>query len=125
MESSPKPFNFAGLTSIPQLAQMLKMSRAVLALDSAPMHAAGAVGANIVSIFGPTDPRKYGPLGINDRVIRKELACSPCETAQCKYNHECMELISADEVFVAVKETLENSKFKMQNSKLQVKIQNY
>ena len=103
-----KPFNFAGMTSIPQLAQLIKSTRLLITNDSAPMHIASAVGTKVLAIFGPTDPEKYRPLGSHDRVLRRDLECSPCETAQCRLRHECMEMISADEVFAAAREMLVN-----------------
>ncbi|MFH1753365.1 MAG: glycosyltransferase family 9 protein [Candidatus Omnitrophota bacterium] len=104
MES--KPLNFAGLTNIPQLAYLLQNARLIITNDSAPMHVGCAAGADVLAIFGPTDPRKYGPLGSNDRIIRRELECSPCEAAQCKRRHECMDMITVDEVAAAAKDML-------------------
>jgi len=101
-----KPFNFAGMTNIRELAWLIKSSRLLITNDSAPMHIAAAVGTKVLAIFGPTDPEKYRPLGSEDRVIRVDLECSPCETAQCRLHHECMETISADEVFTAAREML-------------------
>lgn len=89
-----------------QLGALIKLSSLVITNDSAPMHISHAVGMTVLAIFGPTDPRKYGPRGGEDVIIRKEIDCSPCEAAQCKKNHECMKLISADEVFEAAKRML-------------------
>jgi len=98
--------NLAGMTTIPQLAHLIRNSRLLISNDSAPMHVASAVGAKVLAIFGPTDPNKYGPLGRDDRIIRKQLHCSPCEIAQCKFGHECMESITVDEVYNAAREML-------------------
>lgn len=93
-----KHHNFVDKTNIRQLAGLLKRSSLLITNDSAPMHLGCAVGAKVLAIFGPTDPKKYGPTGEFDAVINKRLFCSPCEVAACKYGHECMKLISADEV---------------------------
>lgn len=90
--------NFVDKTNIRQLASLIGRSSLLITNDSAPMHLGCAVGAKVLAIFGPTDPRKYGPTGEFDAVINKKLFCSPCEVALCKYGHECMKLISADEV---------------------------
>jgi ADP-heptose:LPS heptosyltransferase len=103
IKASPKPLNLSGLTSIPQLAHLAKVAKLVITNDSAPMHVGAAVGAKVLAIFGPTDPRKYGPKGRGSVVIRKDLKCSPCEQALCRHKHECMRLISADEVFETAK----------------------
>lgn len=99
--------NFVNKTNIRQLAALIKRSRLLITNDSAPLHIACAVGAKVLAIFGPTDPRKYGPTGEFDFVINKKLHCSPCENAQCAYDHECMKMISAEEVFENAKGMVE------------------
>jgi len=102
-----KAHNFVGRTNIRQLAGLLKRSHLLVTNDSAPLHLGCAAGTKVLAIFGPTDPKKYGPTGEFDSVINKKLSCSPCEAAECKFNYECMKSISADEVFDAAKMMLE------------------
>lgn len=101
-----KTIDFSSRLTLRQLGALIKCSKLLITNDSAPMHIGHALGIKVLAIFGPTDPKKYGPLGENDVAVRKELACSPCEVAQCKKNHECMNLISADEVFEAASRML-------------------
>jgi ADP-heptose:LPS heptosyltransferase len=73
---------------INELAQLIKNSQAFICADSAPLHLAVGVGANIVSIFGPTDPSKLVPSSqdYTERFPQKSikvaqvsnLSCSPC-----------------------------------------------
>lgn len=98
-----KFYNFIDKTNIRQLASLLKRAKLLITNDSGPLHLGCAMGTNVLAIFGPTDPKKYGPTGEFDVVINKKLHCSPCESASCKYNRECMKLISADEVYEAAK----------------------
>lgn len=107
MKMSGPYHNFVGKTNIRQLAELIKRSKLVITNDSAPLHLACAVGAKVLAIFGPTDPRRYGPIGELDLVINKKLHCSPCENAQCAYNHECMKMISPEEVFENAKVMVE------------------
>jgi len=99
--------NFVNRTSTRQLAALLKRSALLITNDSAPLHIACAVNTKTLALFGPTDLLKYGPTGETDVVICKKLHCSPCEKASCQYNHECMRLISPDEVFQAARELLQ------------------
>jgi len=99
--------NFVGRTNIRQLAALLKRARLLITNDSAPLHLACAVGTKTLALFGPTDPKKYGPTGEFDIVINKKLVCSPCESAVCRNNLECMALITPEEVFETAKEMLE------------------
>lgn len=98
--------NLCGQTTLRQLAALLQRCHLVITNDSAPLHLACAVGTPVVAIFGPTDERKYGPSHASDRVVRKSLHCTPCETALCRYRHECMRWLSVDEVMHTVEEAL-------------------
>ncbi|MFH0840351.1 MAG: glycosyltransferase family 9 protein [Candidatus Omnitrophota bacterium] len=98
--------DLTGETSLCRLAALLKKADLLITNDSAPMHLGVAVGTKVLAIFGPTDPRLYGPRGKDDRVIRNKIHCVPCEKAQCEFEHECMKEITAEEVFEAVKEML-------------------
>ncbi|MFH0839005.1 MAG: glycosyltransferase family 9 protein [Candidatus Omnitrophota bacterium] len=101
-----KIFDLSGLTTICQLACLLKNSVLLISNDSAPVHIAGSTNTPVVAIFGPTDPLKYGPASAFSAVVKKNLTCSPCEVAQCKFNHECMQQIGVDEVFEQVTSVL-------------------
>ena len=75
--------------------------------DSASLHIASDLGVRVAAIFGPTDPEEYGPRGKEDAVMRKDLKCSPCKKAQCKFGtHECMTAISAEEVLSTIRKVL-------------------
>ncbi len=102
-----KAHDLVGKTNIRQLASLIKRSKLIITNDSAPLHLGSAVGTKVLALFGPTDPKKYGPIGEFDVVINEKLTCSPCESAECKYNYECMKLISPQAVFDAAKMMLE------------------
>jgi len=102
-----KPHNLVNKTNIRQLAGLMKRAKILITNDSAPLHLGCAVGVKVIALFGPTDPRKYGPTGEYDIVIREKLSCSPCERAECIRNYECMRLIAPDSVFDAAKMVIE------------------
>ena len=102
-----KAHNFVGKTNVRQLACLLKRAKLLITNDSAPLHLGCAAGVKVLAIFGPTDPKKYGPTGEYDVAINKKLSCSPCESAVCKFNYECMKLVSPEEVFDAARMMLE------------------
>lgn len=94
-----KGHDLVSKTNLRQLAELLKRSKLLITNDSAPLHLGCAVGTKVLALFGPTDPKKYGPTGEFDAVIHKKLHCVPCEVAACAYNYECMTSIHPDEVF--------------------------
>ena len=53
--------NLTGNTSLMALPALIKRAGWVIANDSGPLHLAAALGVPVLGIFGPTDPRLYGP----------------------------------------------------------------
>ncbi len=102
--------NLCGELELEELAALLKVAKIFITNDSGPLHLASALNVPTLAIFGPTDALKYGPLSFWNRVVRKNLSCSPCELAQCPREHECMKLISVEDVFSAFKELFNERK---------------
>lgn len=53
--------NLTGNTSLVSLPALIERSDWVISNDSGPMHLAAALGVKTLAIFGPTDPRNFGP----------------------------------------------------------------
>jgi ADP-heptose:LPS heptosyltransferase len=53
--------NLTGNTSLVSLPALIKRAEWVVSNDSGPMHLAAALGVRVFAIFGPTDPRLFGP----------------------------------------------------------------
>ena len=103
--------NFAGKTSLRELASLISECDVLVTNDSGPMHIGYAVGTPIVAIFGSTSPELTGPVGKGDIVIKKELDCSPCFERGCKRGDlKCMDLITAEEVFLSVRKIVSSKR---------------
>lgn len=57
--------NLTGNTSLTSLAAIVAKADWVVSNDSGPMHLAAALGVKTLGIFGPTDPRLFGPYPLN------------------------------------------------------------
>ncbi len=64
------PGAIAHVSSITGLIGVTRRARAVVGVDSGPMHLAAALSKPGVAIFGPTDPARNGPYGGSLRVLR-------------------------------------------------------
>ena len=53
--------NLTGNTSLVSLPALIQRAEWVITNDSGPLHLAAALGAKVLGIFGPTDPRQFGP----------------------------------------------------------------
>jgi heptosyltransferase II len=76
--------------------------RVLVSADTGPAHLAAAVGTPVVTLFGPTDPRKTQPIGKRHIVLSAGAPCSPCFFSHCPIDHICMTGISVDQVRAAV-----------------------
>ena len=103
-EAGTAAIDLTGKTSLGQAMALIARCRLFITNDSGLMHVASALAVPLVALFGSTDPARTGPLSDKSRVIRKPIPCGPCLKPECPKERECMSLISADEVFEAVKE---------------------
>ena len=101
-------------TSLRESAAIIRQCDAMVTNDSALMHVAAAVQTPVVAIFAYTNPNVLFPWKVKHKIIRKKLPCSPCfyyspKPVKCytNKNYECINSITVDEVFEAVKEILE------------------
>jgi heptosyltransferase II len=76
------------------------------------MHIADALGTEIVALFGSTNDIVTGPYS-KGKVIHKHVACSPCYQRTCPIDFRCMKQITAEEVYEAILEKLQNAKSKL------------
>ena len=67
-------------------------------------------------IFGPGNEAKYGPwpgAGIRKAVVTREVACRPCEKAQCRFQDiDCVRLVRPQDAALAVEYVLGEKELK-------------
>ena len=78
------PIMLTDLT-VGQLAALLQRARLVLGVDSGPLHLAVAQGTPTIHIFGPTDPRIFGPWGKAEHIVMvaSTHCCPTCPCIPC------------------------------------------
>ena len=95
--------------SVGELLALLRACHLVVSNDTSVMHLAAALKTPLVALFGPTNPRQYGPGNDEDLVFYRDLFCSPCLT---NYNLKvsycsdpvCIRTISVEEVLAGIEE---------------------
>jgi heptosyltransferase-2 len=100
----PAVVDLSGRTTLAEAAAVLKRSRLLVCNDSGLMHLAAAVGARVVSIFGPTHPGEKKPLNEGSIAVWKgeNMECSPCyqDGIFPKCDHlNCLRRITPQEIF--------------------------
>ena len=100
---------FAGSDGFKSLARMLRRARAVVSVNTGVMHLAAIVGAPTVSLNGPNNSARWGPVG--PRALGVETPGEGCGYLHLGFDFDghgtdCMERITVDLVMAAVETVL-------------------
>jgi heptosyltransferase-2 len=81
------------------LKPLVKRCSLLVTNDTGPRFYAVAYDVPVAVIFGSTDPALTASNLEKTATLRRDLDCSPCHKKICPYDHDCMSLISPEEVF--------------------------
>jgi heptosyltransferase-3 len=125
---APEVRRFDGRLRWPQLAALIAGARLYVGPDTAVTHLAAASGCPTVALFGPTDPRLWGPwparglarpwaaaATIQNRgnvwLVQNPLPCLPCQQEGCERRldsrAQCLDELAAAQVLLAVDSALQ------------------
>jgi ADP-heptose:LPS heptosyltransferase len=100
----------AGELALPELAALLRGATAVVSVNTGIMHLAALLDTPLVALHGPTNRRRWGPLG------PRSIALAPSPGADTEFLDlgfeypagavRCMERLSVEEVFAALRPLL-------------------
>jgi heptosyltransferase-3 len=118
-----------GALSWPALAALLRGAAVYVGPDTAVTHLAAAAGAPTVALYGPTDPRQWGPWPVggaddpswaaagtiqrrgNVWLVQNPLSCLPCQQEGClrriDSHSQCLDELPVRQVLEAVDAALE------------------
>jgi lipopolysaccharide heptosyltransferase III len=116
-----------GALTWPELAALLAQARIYVGPDTSTTHVAAASGCPTVALYGPTDPRLWGPVpaaGLdrmweaagtvqrrgNVWLLQNPLPCLPCQNEGCERHltsfSRCLDELAPGQVLRAVDEAL-------------------
>jgi ADP-heptose:LPS heptosyltransferase len=100
------------LPQISELALFLAvLARAAIFIagDTGPLHFAAGLGVPTVSLFGPTSPARWAPVGARHQVLTGAICGCDGNAAHCTAARHCLEEISPADVLAALsKASIEN-----------------
>jgi ADP-heptose:LPS heptosyltransferase len=94
----------AGATTIGMFAAVAERARAVVAMDSGPMHVAAAVGAPTVGVFAlqSDEPDRWAPLGPRVASVRPSYPCPPGHRKETCPDFACVRELDEARILAAL-----------------------
>jgi ADP-heptose:LPS heptosyltransferase len=91
------------LAELPLFLAVLKRAKVFISGDTGPLHFAAGLGVPTISLFGPTSPGRWAPIGVRHQF----LTGTPCNcdghSAICNGTVHCLAAITPEQVFERVK----------------------
>jgi lipopolysaccharide heptosyltransferase II len=108
MAAPKRCLDLTGELSLPEMIEWIRLSQLMVSNDTGPMHVAAALGKPVISLFGPTEPRRTGPYGQLEHALQVKLPCAPCLKSKCRHTPylECLLSLSPDRVLEAMERHL-------------------
>ena len=129
LAASDRVIDVAGMLDLAQMTTLLAGAALYIGPDTSITHLAAALGTPLVAIFGPIDPRLWGPWPLGHALaqpyrsrasvqrrapiwlVQGDPPCVPCNGAGCDRHDdsrsECLETMSAARVLDVAKSALE------------------
>lgn len=80
-EIGPGAISLCGITGLGLLIELISRCRLIICNECGPLHIAVSQDVETISIFGPVDPKEYGPYPPSQRhkvVEAEDVICRPC-----------------------------------------------
>jgi lipopolysaccharide heptosyltransferase II len=104
--------SLVGLTSVPELAAIIRRASLTIANNSGALHIADAFRCPMVILYSGTDlVSQWMPRNSPARLLCRPVFCAPCYNFDCPYSKECLD-IHPVEVATAALEMLASQVYK-------------
>jgi heptosyltransferase-3 len=119
-----------GVLTWAELAALIRAARLYAGPDTSVTHLAAATGVPTIAVYGPTDPRRWGPWpagGLstawaaagtiqsrgNVWLVQNPLPCMPCQNEGCERrldsHSQCLDELPVEQVLVAADRALQHA----------------
>lgn len=95
-----------GEHSLRELGGFLASCRAVVTGDTVALHLALALRRPTLALFGPTCAQEVDLFGLGEKLVAP-VPCAPCYRRTCEEDPTCMEALSVDRVWTALRRVWE------------------
>ena len=90
------------IAELPLFLAVLARAKVFISGDTGPLHFAAGLGVPTVSLFGPTSPLRWAPIGARHQVLSGFVCTCEANSAVCKSPRHCLAEISPTQVYAAL-----------------------
>ena len=99
--------SLAGVLPFAAFCALIEAADLTVTNNTGPMHIAAALKTPVVALFALTNPpEQWGPWRVPHRQLYHDVPCRICYSRVCPYGHECLRLVSPEQVVAAAQELL-------------------
>jgi len=109
LDDSPEQSYVLPTLDLATLTAVIERAAVVVSGDCSVAHLAALTGVRGVALFGPTNPRVWGPPSLRTTVVHLSLPCAPCGAiASACPSRICLRALSVEAVYIAVQQQIED-----------------
>lgn len=105
MKSGPRAMFLSGSHPVRRFTALLSLCDVVVTGDTLALHLALAMNRPVVTFFGPTSPDEIELFGMGEKLV-PQMDCLVCYKETCDIKPACMDLITTDHMFEAIRRRL-------------------
>jgi ADP-heptose:LPS heptosyltransferase len=96
------------IAELPLFLAVLQRAKVFISGDTGPLHFATGLGVTTISLFGPSSPARWGPIGARHQAMTG--ATCPCDgnSAVCQREVHCLAAISPEQVWERLKSSCQH-----------------
>ena len=95
--------NAAGRLTLRESMALYSLMQMAVCVDSGPAHLCAAARVPTVAIFGPTDPDRWRPYGLQHAAVYdKTIRCQACDEGKSLTRHDCLVKLQPEKIIEAI-----------------------
>jgi ADP-heptose:LPS heptosyltransferase len=103
---APDAIILPAILELPLFLAVLNRAKNFISGDTGPLHFAAGLGVPTISLFGPTSPNRWAPIGTKHQTLTGGICNCDGNLSTCASQRHCLAQISPAQVFAALKKVI-------------------